>query len=187
MIRSQILLGRTPALAALAVLCLVLLGIVAIPIYGMFADLSKERAAQKQQLAVYRAEIAAEPALLQELADLKARARNAPGLVRAPSADLAAAQIQSELKTIVSANGGEIRSAQTSPAVHAQGFETISVTYDLTVPLSHLRGLLYAVEVHTPYLVLDDVSISAPQTGGVEAADPVLSLRWTVHGYRWAA
>lgn len=115
-------------------------------------------------------------------------ARGAPGLIKTSSADLAAAQIQTDLKNLVHANTGEIRTAQTAPVVKTGGFETIAVAYDLTVPLSHLRALTYAIESHTPYLFLDNVEISAPQAAGsATQSEPTLELRWTVHGYRWAA
>jgi len=54
----------------------------------------------------------------------------------------------------------------------------------LTVPQSHLRHLLYAVETHTPYLLIDEADISASPDGQPQNHDPQIEIRWTVHAYR---
>lgn len=180
--------GRKPALLALGVAALAILILIAVPFYLLFAAQSEDRDAMLRQLALYHAKVAQRSALADELRNLQAMARGAPGLIKTSSADLAAAQIQTDLKNLVHANTGEIRTAQTAPVVKTGGFETIAVAYDLTVPLSHLRALTYAIESHTPYLFLDNVEISAPQAAGsATQSEPTLELRWTVHGYRWAA
>jgi hypothetical protein len=180
--------GRKPARRALGVAVFAVLILAAAPLYLVFKSQSEDRDVMLRQLAIYNAKVAQRSALAGELQNLQAMTRAAPGLIKTASADLAAAQIQTDVKTLVRANAGEIRTAQTAAVVKTGGFETISVAYDLTVPLSHLRALTYAIESHTPYLFLDNVAISAPTAAnGAAPSEPVLELRWTVRGYRWAA
>jgi hypothetical protein len=180
--------GRRVALAILALAALLLLALIAAPVLALFAGESDDLQDSINQLAVYRAEIAARPVVEARLKDALARASTARGLLRAANAALGAAEIESAFKTIVSANGGEIRSSQILPATKANGYEIVAIEYDLTAPMSRLRDLTYAVETHDPYLFIDDATIgagqSAPSSAGLQ--DLTLELRWTLRAYRWA-
>jgi general secretion pathway protein M len=176
--------GRKPALIALGVGGTLLLLALASLVYGAMSAQADARADMRYRMAVYRAEVAQSPALASRLKDVRNRAQSEAGLLKESNAALAAAQIQSDMKAIAAANAGEIRSAQPLPATTANGFETVPMSYDLLLPLSHLRALAYAVETQTPYLFLDNVDIVAPQNGQSDA-DPQLELRVVVRGYRW--
>jgi general secretion pathway protein M len=180
--------GRPAALAILSIAALLLLAVIAAPLLALFAGQSDDLQNSVNQLAVYRAEIAARPLVEARLKDALTRASTAPGLLHAANAALAAAEVESAFKSIVSANGGEIRSSQILPATKANGYEIVAIEYDLNVPMSHLRDLTYAVETHDPYLFIDDATIGAGQSAPSSAApqDLTLELRWTLRAYRWA-
>lgn len=140
------------------------------------------------ETAAYHAEAAERPAIEAAYKQALARAGTAPGLLHAGNASLAEAQLESQFKTIASSAGADVKSAQILTAAKANGFEVIAVQFDMTVPASHLRDLAYAVETHSPYLFVDDVTLSAPnwQASNARSSDPMLELRWTVRGYRWS-
>jgi hypothetical protein len=185
----QHLHGRKPALAALFCILALLAASVTMPVYAGFAAQIADRDAMLQRLAIYRAEIDARPRLQAELKTIRGQAQSASSLIKSDSAALAAAQMQNDIKAIVAANKGEIRSTQIVPVVKTGGFETIAVAYDFLVPVSHLRALTYAIEADTPYLFLDAIDMVAPQNSQTTSApgvSPELEIRWTIRGYRWA-
>jgi general secretion pathway protein M len=178
---------RAGALIALA-LGVVLFGIVVVtPVVAAFSAQQGETEDALQQLGYFRAEIAAKPELEAELAALNERGASVPGVIESASTALAQAQLQSRIKSIVESKGGSIRSMQILPAAKQGGFEVIAVQCDLQVPMGRLQDLAYAVDSHAPYLFVDEASISAPpgEPDDIQNHQPMLDIRWTVHGYRW--
>jgi hypothetical protein len=168
---------------AVVLLIVVLLGLV------IFGGQSQDTADEVHALAVYRAQIALRPQLEEQLKALKLQAAATPGLIGSDNASLAQAQLQDEVKAIVIANQGEVRTAQVVPASTVDGFQVIAIQYDLMIPMAHLRDLTYAIESHTPYLFIDEADIVSNQdfqSGDPQAANPMMELRWTVHAYRWS-
>jgi predicted secreted protein len=142
-----------------------------------------------QQLGSYRAEIAAQPALQAQLAELDRQGATVPGVIEGDTTSLAEAQLQRQIKTLVEENQGTLHSVQTMPAIKQGGFETIAVQADLSVPISRLKALAYALSAHRPYLFVDEASITTPPSDpdNIQAHEQMLDVRWTVHGYRWVA
>ena len=98
------------------------------------------------------------------------------------------------MKAIVENNAGEVRSTQVATKKRIGGLEEITVQYDLTVPLTRLSAVLYAIESHTPYLFIDHADIGAPMgwqpqaaTGSKRPVEPNLQLRCTIRAYRWSS
>lgn len=178
---------RAAALAALAA-GVVLFGLVVVaPVVAAFSAQRGETQDALQQLGYFRAEIAAKPRLEAELRSLNERGASVPGVIEGASTALAQAQLQSQIKSIVESKGGSIRSMQILPAAQQGGFEVIAVQCDLQVPMSKLQDLAYAMDSHAPYLFMDEASISAPpsEPDDIQNRQPMLDIRWTVHGYRW--
>jgi hypothetical protein len=178
---------RAAALTALAAGG-VLFGIVVVaPVAAAFAAQDGEIQEGLRQLGFYRAEIAAKPALEAQLRSLNDRGASVPGVIDAPSTAIAQAKLQSEIKALVEANQGNVRSMQIMPASSQSGFEVIAVQSDVSIPESRLKDLAYAVAAHAPYLFVDEASVSAPprEADDVQNRSATLDIRWTVHGYRW--
>jgi hypothetical protein len=177
--------GALIAAGAAAFLALVLIAALGVLIFGGQSDATDEAT---RQLATYRAEVAERPELEAQLRALQAQAASTPGLIVSDSAALAQSQLQDDVKAIVTASQGEVRTAQVVPVSSVDGFQLIAVQYDLMVPMARLRDLTYALETHSPYLFLDEADIVATQdwqSGDPQIANPMLEVRWTVHGYRW--
>lgn len=168
-------------LAAFLIVAGLVAGIVAI-----FSGQNRQIQETFWQLGNVHAEVASRPALQAELDDMRRNAASLPGLYIAANDALASAQVESDVKAIVDSNGGEVRSAQILAPARKDGFEALSVQYDLTVPQSRLRHLLYAIETHIPYLLIDQADISASSDAQPQNRDPQIEIRWTIHAYRWA-
>jgi hypothetical protein len=183
------LASRRAVLIALCGVAFTLLALIAAPVVLLFQDQIDDARESERQLAVYHAEVAAEPAIAARLKKTLARMSTAPGLLRSASVPLAQSELEDAFKAVAARNGAEIRSTQILPVKKASGFDVIAIEYDLTVPESRMRDLAYSVEASDPYLLIDDVAITAPGTApadDVAKDDPTLELRWTVRGYRWS-
>jgi multidrug efflux pump subunit AcrA (membrane-fusion protein) len=180
---------RRSALIALAVACLLIVFIVVLPVIAAFSAQNADIHDSLQQLGVYRAEIASKPTLEARLAELDRQGASVPGVVSGDGTTLAQAQLQAQIKALIEANQGVVRSLQAVPATTQGGFETIEVQCDFSIPESRLKDLAYAVGDHKPYLFVDEASISVASSDpdDVRSTQAMLDIRWTVHGYRWAA
>lgn len=169
---------------------LVLLGLViAVPVVLLFMMQQDTIGVSLSDLATYQAEIAKKPAVEAQLQEARQRVSGVPGLIDAGNASLAQAKMQSEIESIVGQAGGQVRSAQILPASKTKGFEIIAIQYDLVLPTSRLRDLVYAIEAHTPYFFIDNADIVSSRdfgSGDPASGDPALELHWIVRGYRWA-
>jgi hypothetical protein len=177
--------GARLALLALGMLAVAL---VAAPIAILFKAQDDHLARSLSQLAGLRAEAAAGPRFRTQLAELRRSAATVQGAIQSTSTALAQAKLQQTIESLVNGNGSSIRSAQILPASQEHGFETIAIQYDLMVPMSKLGSVLYAIETHVPYLLVDDVQISSSQSwqaANGQPQDPSLDIRWTVRAYRW--
>ena len=187
---AQSVKGRGGALTAAGVALALAASLIAGVIVLVFGGQSAETMDAVHQLAVYRAEAAMRPELETALKQARLKAAAVPGLITSDSVALAQAQLQDEVKSIVTENQGEVRTAQIVPATNVDGFEVIAIQYDLAVPMAKLRDLIYAIETRTPYLFVDDADIVSQQdwqSGDPQAANPTLDVRWTIRGYRWSA
>ena len=180
--------GRTGAFIALGALAVLVLLFVGLPLAAMFQAQADNRDAALEQLTAYREQEARRPALLARLAALQESAQTVPGLLRASSAALAQAQLQSDMKELIDKNSGNLLSAQLLPPTKVKGFDQIAIEYDMTVPLSHVSTLLYAVETHTPYFFVDSADLVMPPNWrpSPQMQDPAMEVRWTIHAYRWS-
>jgi len=163
--------------------------VIVTPVVAAFAAQNGDIDDMLQQLGSYRAEIAAKPVLKAQLTELDRQGATVPGVIEGDTTALAQAQLQRQVKTLVEANQGTLHSVQAVPAVKQGGFETIAVQADLSVPISRLKALAYALSAHRPYLFVDEASISAPPSDldNIQVHEQMLDVRWTVHGYRWVA
>jgi len=179
--------GRRGALLAVGTLAILFVAAVALPVAAMFEAQAQDRREALAQLAAYRAQDAQRPALAERLAALQEGAKSVPGLLTASSAELAQAQLQSDMKQLIDKNGGSLLSAQLLPPTKVKGFDSVSIEYDVTIPLSNFSSLVYAVETHVPYYFVDSADFVMPPnwrpTSPIQ--DPSMEMRWTIHAYRW--
>ena len=159
------LLGRRAALAALCVGLVFIALLVVLPIMAIYASQQQEKSNSLYQLALFRAEAAMRPQLEAELQALRQRGSNTPGLITADSVSLAQAQLERDIKAIVETNGGEIHSAQIGASSRIGDLDIILIQYDLSIPVTRLSALVYAIESH--YAILLHRPCRHRRTGGL--------------------
>ena len=185
---SRELTGRTAAITALASVIVLSASLIFLALAFIYSGQRAEAAENLHQLAIYRSEVDARPEVERAYALLKSRVAAMPGVLHAEAGAPAQAQVGAQVKEIVEANGGEVRSEQALPLAPSNGFEIVSIECDLTVPASRLRELIYAVETHRPYLFIDTADITAPISWDTKSnVEPSYEVRWGLHAYRWKA
>ncbi len=184
----------SPARQRLLALGLLLLAIgfvwlaVIMPVTDAFADQQADIDQSHQLLAAFERRIAMRPIVEARLAELKSHETSATGLIEGASAELAAANVQNLVKTLVESESGQVHSAQNLPPVTAGGFQRIDIQYELSLPMTHLKTAAYRLETSTPYLFLDGIDLRAPENWeipGQPSDPPSLEVHWTVRAYRW--
>ncbi len=183
----EFLHGRKGALLVLGVVVCLFVLLVALPVAALFRSQAEDRKESLSQLAAYRALEAQRPALQTRLAALQEGAKSVPGLLDATSAELAQAQLQSQMKELIDRSGGSLLSAQLLPPTKVKGFDSVSIEYDVTIPISNFSSLVYAVETHVPYYFVDSADLVMPPNWRPNSPnqDPSMEMRWTIHAYRW--
>src|SRR5207302_1346188 len=139
---SRELTGRTAALVALAGVIVLSASLIFLALAFVYSGQREEAAENLRQLATYRSEIDARPEVERTYTLVKARVAAMAGVLHAEGGAPAQAQVESQVKEIVEANGGEVRSKQALPLAPSNGFEIVSIQCDLTVPASRLRELI---------------------------------------------
>jgi general secretion pathway protein M len=158
------------------------------PVLDAFAEQSARIDDLRAQLAAYEGHIALQPAVEMRIAALKRSEASSTGLIDGKSAELAAANIQNLVRPLIETQAGQIRSAQNLPPADADGFQKIEIQYDVSLPMTRLKAVVYRIETSTPYLFLDAIDMRVPENwqapgSGIDA--PNIDVRWTVRGYRW--
>ncbi len=182
------LFGRRAALVGLGCAILVIAVFTGVPMLASYTSLEGEINDSLDQLAQFRAEATGRPAVEAQLQAMRRRGATAPGYVVAESVALAEADLQHAIKDIAGANGSDVRSAQIGSVDHVGVLDAISVQYDLTVPITRLKPLLYAIETRAPYLFIEQIDIAAPagwKSTSNAASEPKLEVHCTLRAYRW--
>jgi general secretion pathway protein M len=120
-----------------------------------------------------------------ELADLKRRQLSDAGFIEGANESIAAAQLQSRVKTAVDSVKGELRSTQSLPARDDGKYRRITVRGQVLLTTAGLQRVLYDLENAWPYLFLDNVEIKAQpfaRDRDVAPQDPTLEIRFDVSG-----
>jgi hypothetical protein len=157
------------------------------PLLDAWSTWRQSRQQQRDEIARMLQAAARKPELEARLQRIRQREPGMKGAVTGATAALAAAALQNDVRQIVGANGGEIRSTQNLPSLQVGEWERIAIRYDLVVPMERLPQLLRQLESHVPYLLLDEVSVRAPEGTSPEpqpGGDVKLAVRWDVRAYR---
>ena len=179
---------RGLALLVLAIAIIVAWLVLFHPLLNIITGESDEVDSSLNLLARYQALEAARPQVEAELRQMQERNAAMSGLVEGKSAALAAAAVQADIKIIVESNGGTILSTQNIPPTAADGFEKIEIQYDISLPLGSVKNIIYQIETHMPYLLIDSVNMRMPENWRVSDPNtpaPAMEAQWVVRAYRW--
>lgn len=175
---------RILALAILALLLLV--GASAVGWVMDEYDASQSSAQRLQEAIQRRHQAEAKLAELQaELAALKQHQASAVGFLQSSTESLAAAELQSRIKSSVEAAHGDLRSTQILPGHDEGGFRRVSIRGQIVVDMAAMQRLFYELEASTPFLFVDNVEVRARATSRqrVQGENPQLDVRFDLSGY----
>ena len=180
-------LKRGLALAILAVIAGVAWFGIASPLTDFVEDRDADLDQSMKLLAGYKRTAMTQPAVEAGLNGLRAQDAALIGLIDGTTTEVAAAKLQGEIRRIIAANKGEIRSEQNLPTNKVGDFERLEIRYEFAAPMNSLRDVFHQIESYVPYLFIDVLQISAPENlrpdGDVDAGLK-LTVRWSIHAYR---
>lgn len=120
-----------------------------------------------------------------DLDQVRADPRISAVVMKAPTLQLAAAELQERIKRWVETAGGGLRSAQVLPARDEGGFRRVVLRVTLDIDVEGLQRTFHAIETAAPYLILDNVEIRGRQLRVAAAGRraPDLSVAFDVVGF----
>lgn len=120
-----------------------------------------------------------------QLASLKQHQASAVGFLQSSTESLAAAELQSRIKSSVEAAHGELRSTQILPGRDESGFRRVSIRGQITVDMVAMQRLFYELEASAPFLFVDNVEIRARAASRqrIQGENPQLDVRLDLSGY----
>ena len=137
-------------------------------LYERYAAVQKDlslirdgQALKERVLGKYMSLIAEKPDLDKRVAALrKMRETEDAKLMEGQTASIVSAGLQDTIRSIVTSHGGSVLSERAGKAEDFGDFKTITVTVDTLLPDARgLADILYAIETHTPYLLVKDLDV----------------------------
>lgn len=177
--------SKAAALTILLLVLVIVVSAIAIPLWLLNRryDIAVDDAAAR--LARYSRVVGMRDGLQQKAMEIKTlEATN--HFLKSASPALAAAELQEQAKVILDANGGKLNSIQILPHKDEGLYRQVSVSLQLTAPLSAVKAMLYALESVRPYLFVDNISIRATNImpGRLDSAnEPDLIVQFDLTGY----
>ena len=182
------LTSRQSRAAALALLLVVLAAVVlavAMPLWLLNRryDTAIEDAATRLQR--YSKIAGMQDGLRKKVTEVKALGTTRHYLKNASPA-LAAVELQELVNSVLDANGGKLNSIQILPHKDEGMYRQITISLQLTAPLSALKAMLYKIESARPYLFINNFSVRsyagfAPRP--TPATEPELTIQFDLAGY----
>lgn len=176
--------SRAAALALLAAVLLLAAAVVATPLWLLHRRYDGALDDASTRLQRYARIIGMRDGLQKKSVEVAALGKT-PHFLKSTSPALAAAELQEQARVVLEANGGKLNSIQILPPKDEGAYRQVSVTMQLTAPLSALKAMLYALESARPYLFIDNFTVRA-RVGFVArdpAVEPDLTVQLDLTGY----
>jgi len=172
-------LALTLAVTALATLYVLALE----PVWRRYQNLSDELAAAEDRERRYLELLAGRAEIEAKVAEMDREGRDGAVLFSGNTPSIAAAGLQARIREIVEALGGEIRSSRTRNPTDELDLTRLEVTITARIPFSALTEMLGRIELGTPYVFLDNVSIRSQQNTRGDRVSDQIDLQLTAQGY----
>lgn len=186
----SLVLQRFLALTILVALLAGLWLFVAAPVAAKI-ELHRESIAQSRDLLVRYRRLAAGRTEIAKALDQARGARAATGrFLDGSSSEIVAAELQNDVKTMISASGGTLKSTQLLPHEDTEEWRRVTIRVNMSASIETTIAVFHAIETANPYLFLGNVQIRAPRSltrrlkrTKVTAATGQLQVRYDVAGY----
>ena len=178
--------SRALAVALLVGAALGLHELAVAPLLSAHEARAEERADLERRLEAYRRMSASRGPVEKRLAELEQRWRDEGLVFRAGNRSRAEASVQQHVARLVGASGGGLIRSQMLPGRTEDDLYRVSARLQLRVPGDTLPALLHGLQASLPYLVIDELSISARVSErGVLTAQvvPPLTVDMVVSGF----
>jgi Tfp pilus assembly protein PilO len=156
---DRALLSRVCAFTLLLVIFILFAAGIVSPLWSGWSQRADQADRIAELLVRLRRTANDAPALQQELAKMGQTQHDGGALLIAANANLAGANLQSEIKRIAEANGVQIRSTQQLPSVQEDSLNRIGVRVDLQSDTPQIARILYDLKVHRPILLVTSLAI----------------------------
>ena len=147
------------ALLALALMVLLLVLGLLLPWLEQNSEFDRQILLRNRQLTGYERQIAALPALRQELSAMASNKSMATYYVDAKDASLGGVALQRLIEQLISEAGGNMTSIQILPAQQESRLIRIGVRLRLQVDTNGLQHILYGIEANEPLLFVDKLNL----------------------------
>ncbi len=153
-------------LLAIAILILALLAawtLAVRPLAAKFAGYRQSIAQSRQLIAGYRRVGGARGTLERRLEEARRVRAGQKFFLEGASVGIVAAELQNRLKSIVTTNGGKLKSTQLLTPKERDGRRRVAIRVNMTAETEALARIFHSLESASPYLFLDNVHIRAPR------------------------
>ena len=149
---------RALALALLLLVVAAVLAVVVLPVLLLHQHYDDALASLSQRLATYRRVAAQAPEFSKALATMKERdARRF--YLRNSAPNLAAAELQEQVRAAIEGNGGRISTSQNQSPRDDGRFKQIVVSVQFFATTPNLQKILNAIETQQPYLTVENLTL----------------------------
>jgi general secretion pathway protein M len=180
---------RTVAVALAVALVVVVLAVVLGPIILLHNHYDAAISDASDKLRRYERVAAQAPELRSTLAAMQQR-DGRRFFLKNTATNLAGAELQELVKAAIEGNGGRITTSQTTSPREDGRFREIGVNVQFFATTPALQKILYAIESHEPYLIVENVTIRPLNAfrGFRPAAgqEPELNVQLDVGGWAYA-
>ena len=176
---------RKAAVAILAAGAVILISLVAVPLWLSHRHYDQALEDIDGRLTRYERLAAARPALEQKLEAVRAMGSR-KYFLKASAASLSAAEMQERVRQYVDANGGRLISVQVGQPRDDGRFRQVTVTMQLNANTPALRKILLAIETAEPYLFVDAIMVRSQVPPGYKAppgSEPEMFIQLEISGY----
>jgi general secretion pathway protein M len=180
---------RALAIALLVTLVVVVLAVVLGPIVLLRRHYDAAIADASDRLRRYERVAAQAPELRATLASVQQR-DGRRFFLRNTATNLAGAELQELVKAAIEGNGGRITTSQTTSPREDGRFREIGVNVQFFATTPALQKILYAIESHEPYLIVENVTVRPLNAfrgfRPLPGQEPELNVQLDVGGWAYA-
>jgi general secretion pathway protein M len=183
---------RALAVGLLVLLLAAVYGVLVAPLIAKSNEYGDTIADLEQRLTRYRQVVARKSVVSAQLKRMQSDLAAKGHFIRKDTPALASAELQQQIKEMISASGGQLNSTQVVPARQEDSFTRVAIKVHMLGTIEVFEKVLYDIESARPLLMVDDLQIRPlgirRARRGQQARDTgTLDLRFEVVGYMRAA
>ena len=172
--------GQWLALGILLVFVLTIVRFVFIPIGSWYLDIQSTIQDTIADIQGYQRVAQHLPALQDAFQEAELNKSLRPFFWSGENHSLASASLQHFLQNLISAQQGQVLSTRVLPSVVQGTLAQIALQAEFYCPIAALQTIIYTIENHRPFLVIDTLQILVKP----KLNDDRLDVRITVQGFR---